>query len=124
MRRVFIDGGAYNGNSTQLFLNSYPDADHYEIHSFEPNRSIHRIHGNSVFVTLHKVAIWIRDGSIKFYLSENITRDGSTLIKEKKTGLRNIYRSPKDIATLEKVGRWTVVQVVKAFLGMPIIPGR
>ena len=45
-------------------------------------------------------------------------------IKEKKTGLRNIYRSPKDIATLEKVGRWTVVQVVKAFLGMPIIPGR
>ena len=45
-------------------------------------------------------------------------------IKEKKTGLRNIYRSPKDIATLEKVGRWTVAQVVKAFLGMPIIPGR
>ena len=45
-------------------------------------------------------------------------------IKEKKTGLRNIYRSPKDIATLETVGRWTVVQVVKAFLGMPIIPGR
>ena len=45
-------------------------------------------------------------------------------IKEKKTGLKNIYRSPKDIATLEKVGRWTVVQVVKAFLGMPIIPGR
>ena len=45
-------------------------------------------------------------------------------IKETKTGLRNIYRSPKDIVTLEKVGRWTVVQVVKAFLGMPIIPGR
>jgi hypothetical protein len=45
-------------------------------------------------------------------------------IKEKKTRLRNIYRSPKDIATLEKVGRWTVVQVVKVFLGMPIIPGR
>ena len=45
-------------------------------------------------------------------------------IKEKKTGLKNIYRSPKNIETLEKVGRWTVVQVVKAFLGMPIIPGR
>ena len=45
-------------------------------------------------------------------------------IKEKKTGLKNIYRSPKDIATLEKVGKWTAVQVVKAFLGMPIIPGR
>ena len=45
-------------------------------------------------------------------------------IKEKKTEIRDIYRSPKDIASLEKVGRWTVVQVVKAFLGMPIIPGR
>jgi hypothetical protein len=45
-------------------------------------------------------------------------------IKEKKTELRNIYRSPKDIATLEKVGRWAVVQVVKVFLGMPIIPGK
>ena len=45
-------------------------------------------------------------------------------IKEKKTGLRNIYRSPKDVITLEKVRRWTVVQVVKVFLGMPVIPGR
>ena len=45
-------------------------------------------------------------------------------IKEKKTELKNIYESPKDIITLEKAGRWTVVQVVKAFLGMPIIPGR
>ena len=45
-------------------------------------------------------------------------------IKEKKTGLRNIYRSPRDVATLKKVGKWGAVQVVKAFLGMPIIPGR
>ena len=45
-------------------------------------------------------------------------------IKEKKTGLRNIYRSPRDVATLKKVGKWSAVQVVKAFLGMPIIPGR
>ena len=45
-------------------------------------------------------------------------------IKEKKTGLRNIYHSPKDIETLEKVGKWTAIQVVKVFLGMPVIPGR
>jgi len=45
-------------------------------------------------------------------------------IEEKKIELRNIYSAPKDIFTLERVGRWSVVQVVKLFLGMPIIPGR
>jgi len=45
-------------------------------------------------------------------------------IQEKKFELKNLYESPKDIVTLGKVGKWGVVQVVKAFLGMPIIPGR
>ena len=45
-------------------------------------------------------------------------------IEKKKIELKNIYSEPKDIFTLERVGRWSVVQVVKLFLGMPIIPGR
>ena len=45
-------------------------------------------------------------------------------IHEKKKELKNIYNSPKDIITQDKFYRWGVVQVVKAFLGMPIIPGR
>jgi len=45
-------------------------------------------------------------------------------IEEKKNEIRNIYSAPKDIFTLKRVGRWSVVQVVKLFLGMPIIPGR
>lgn len=45
-------------------------------------------------------------------------------IKEKKIELKNIYSSPKDVLTFERVGRWGVVQIVKAFFGMPIIPGR
>ena len=45
-------------------------------------------------------------------------------IEEKKNEIRNIYNAPKDIFTLERVGRWSVVQIVKLFLGMPIIPGR
>ena len=48
----------------------------------------------------------------------------SNQIEEKKTELKNIYRSPKNVITLEKVGKWSAAQVVKAFLGMPIIPGR
>jgi len=45
-------------------------------------------------------------------------------IEEKKNEIRNIYNAPKDIFTLERVGRWSVIQVVKLFLGMPVIPGR
>ena len=45
-------------------------------------------------------------------------------IEKKKIELKNIYNEPKDIFTLERVGRWSVVQVVKLFLGMPIIPGK
>ena len=45
-------------------------------------------------------------------------------IEKKKIELKNIYKEPKEIFTLERVGRWTVVQVVKLFLGMPIIPGK
>ena len=48
----------------------------------------------------------------------------ATQIKEKKTELKEIYNSPKDAFTLKKVGTWSVVQVVKAFLGIPIVPGR
>ena len=45
-------------------------------------------------------------------------------IEEKKVEIVNIYHEPKNIITLERAGKWTVVQLVKAFLGMPIIPGR
>ena len=45
-------------------------------------------------------------------------------IEKKKIQLKNIYNEPKDIFTLERVGRWSVIQVVKLFLGMPIIPGK
>jgi hypothetical protein len=45
-------------------------------------------------------------------------------IEEKKNEIRNIYSAPKDILTLERVGKWSVIQIVKLFLGMPIIPGR
>ena len=45
-------------------------------------------------------------------------------IQEKKFELKNLYKSPKDTITLGKAGKWTMVQVVKVFLGMPIIPGR
>lgn len=45
-------------------------------------------------------------------------------IEEKKIELKNIYQNPGETITLARVQRWGAVQIVKAFLGMPIIPGR
>ena len=48
----------------------------------------------------------------------------ATKIEEKKNELKNLYSSPKETITFIKVQKWAAVQVVKAFLGMPIIPGK
>ena len=45
-------------------------------------------------------------------------------IEKKKIELKNIYNEPKDIFTLERVGSWSVIQIVKLFLGIPIVPGK
>ena len=55
---------------------------------------------------------------------KSIPNEIKTKIGEKKVELEKIYKSPYDVITLERFGKWSVVQVVKIFLGMPVIPGR
>ena len=43
-------------------------------------------------------------------------------VKEKKVALKNIYQKPTD--ALDKAQRWGAIQIVKAFLGIPVIPGK
>ncbi len=57
-------------------------------------------------------------------IPEEIKIQVTKKIKKKKTELEKLYSSPKEVITLEKVQKWGVIQVVKAFLGVPIIPGR
>ena len=57
-------------------------------------------------------------------IPDEIKTQVATQIKEKKLELKSLYNSPKDVFTLERVGKWGVIQVVKVFLGIPIVPGR
>ena len=57
-------------------------------------------------------------------ISDELKIQVAKQIDEKKIELRHIYSSPKDVFTLERVSRWGLVQVVKVFLGMPVVPGR
>ena len=45
-------------------------------------------------------------------------------IEKTKLELKNLYSNPDKIITKEKVQRWGAMQVVKAFLGVPVVPGR
>jgi len=45
-------------------------------------------------------------------------------INAKKVELKSLYNSPTETISLQKIQRWGVIQVVKVFLGMPIIPGK
>ena len=55
-------------------------------------------------------------GEIKLLLVKNI--------ESKKNKLKRLYSEPNDTIKLGKVQRWAGLQVVKAILGMPIVPGR
>lgn len=57
-------------------------------------------------------------------LPEELKMQVANKIKKTKTEIKSIYNAPGDLLTLEKVGRWGAVQVVKVFLGMPVVPGR
>ena len=45
-------------------------------------------------------------------------------IESKKLELKEIYKSPSEVINPDKFKKWGVIQVVKAFFGLPIIPGR
>ena len=48
----------------------------------------------------------------------------SLSVEEKKSKIQDILSKPNDIFTLQKVGKWSAIQVVKVFLGIPVMPGR
>lgn len=96
--KLYVDLGAYTGDTAREFRDRYPGAPGFVYHLFECRPGIQTIPPEGVTrVHLHRLAAWIRDGEIKFY--ESATRFGSSLIKEKKTGYLRI-RTPIDVPCL------------------------
>jgi len=57
-------------------------------------------------------------------ISKEIKTKVAKQIKEKKFELKNLYESPGEVLTPARIGKWSVVQILKAFLGIPTLPGR
>lgn len=87
MRKIFLDCGAWNGQSVKVFRKVYDPNYEYEIYSFEPNplyKDYFKKFQRNVF---SDKAIWIDDCERYFYLDYSRKKAGSTLIKEKTSGV-------------------------------------
>ena len=56
---------------------------------------------------------------LKLNIAKKVEKKKNELLQ-----LRKIYSNPKSIFTSNKAQRWAAFQVVKVFLGIPIIPGK
>ena len=87
MRKIFIDAGANVGNSIQLFLDKYPSAEEFTIHSFEANPKLHTpLDKYRDRATIHHEAVYRKDTTLKFYLGGSLN---SSIRKDKTSGHLN-----------------------------------
>lgn len=70
MKKVFIDCGSNVGQGLRQFINMFSINDDWEIHCYEPtpDLSLEKDLLNLPNVTLHKSAVWSKNGKIKFSL--------------------------------------------------------
>ena len=83
MRRIFLDVGADIGESVKFFRSNHPEANQFEIFSFEPHpvniEKLRQIEG----ITLIEKAVWINDQGITMYFGKP---KSSTVYSDKRTG--------------------------------------
>lgn len=88
MKKIFIDLGANDGCSVDLFLKSFPDSRDYEIHSFECNPYMVQIYKKRFpDYKLYNSAVSTIYGETKFYIGDTIL--SSSLREDKTTGMNN-----------------------------------
>jgi FkbM family methyltransferase len=98
--KVFIDLGAHMGEAIAKFKASKLWSPEWVVHAFEPNPNVKVMYGKSVI--LHKAAAWIEDGIIDLYVNlDNLTDEGTTVVKEKKIENRKTTSVP-----CINFGRW------------------
>lgn len=98
MRKVFIDCGAWTGDSVLEFKKHYED---YDVFAFECHpklkSSLTELSKKHKFNFINK-AVWIKDGTMKLYLGVNDLTQSSTLFSKKKK-----YITTKNPSVVESV---------------------
>ncbi len=100
-RRIFIDLGGNKGQSITLFLDNYPGAEDFEIHTFEPNKILWETLGTFPAI-LHKEIAWTHDGEMDFFVAKQSV--GSTVVQGKMSGKVD-YLNPLKLPCID-FGKW------------------
>ena len=108
MRKIFLDCGAHKATSIKKFREEYPNADDYEIISFECNPKFKQILRDVDDITFYNKAIWIKDGKTEFYLGKGAS---SSLIYGKTRGNLN-FDNPIEVETID-LSKWIMDNFTK-----------
>lgn len=90
MSNIYVDIGAYDGDSVEQFRNwsklSFPDKSNWEIYAFEPNPKFTAVLRKKQTDSIHfeAKAAWVEDTKLKFAVDDSETPLGSTLMPGKK----------------------------------------
>ena len=57
-------------------------------------------------------------------LPNKVSEKIKKIVNEQQSDLKNLYDNPNEIFKSKKVRRWAGIQVVKVFLGIPVVPGK
>ena len=57
-------------------------------------------------------------------IPEELKMTVTNKIERNKENIKKIYNNPKEIITRQKLQNWGTIQIVKIFLGIPIVPGK
>ena len=94
----------------------------------KPKKGLHAAEETAAPITIKSDELRFYSDVNKTYLNKNVQLiKEDTIIKPKKSveiELKKLYEDPVDTIGTVRIQRWAAVQVIKAFLGMPIIPGK
>lgn len=97
MNNIFIDCGAYSGDSIEEFKNwsklAFPGKHNWQLYAFEPNPKFKNYWANQTHenLTFSDMAVWVADEELDFAVDQSETPLGSSLLTDK----TNIKDSPK-----------------------------
>ena len=57
-------------------------------------------------------------------LPNKVSEKIKKIVNEQQSDLKNLYDNPNEIFKSKKVRKWAGIQVVKVFLGIPVVPGK
>ena len=106
----FIDCGANDGCSVEMFRNVFDRNCKYKVISFEGNPSFKDSFKEYKNHELINKCVWVNDGKIRLYIDRQKNKSGSSVIKEKKTYIDKNYYIDVECIDLSK---WIIKNMTK-----------